>query len=495
VTTAEYEVEALDRFGGGVVPLDNAVPERVGGKLNTWRTGKFTIGVKDDGAIAADLLNCRGTRRSDIRIRRNGQTLIWGPITRAEANRATVDVQVSDPLWHLFDLNFGPLRYNYAVNPNGDQGTAGWTAAGGVALSIDNGDFAKRPQCFTLVGGGGDGYMGQLIAVQSNVDQPVVFVISGWAKIDTWAGPALEERGLFVARASDPANPKWAPITEATKQGSWEFLRVEITVPANSSDVLDLRGYGIDGVIKWGRFRVSVYESTGTGLVPEDAIHPITRVINLAQDPAWGYPPLNITKAGGLTGTLIEIHYQFVERGNIGEALLDYTRKGICDLGVVYPDPSTRTLEIFSPRRGRFVEGVVLDVDVAGSLADFRYAVDGEQTYSAVGVSGPHGEEAFSFDYSLNSGIRRERREERPDMPIGDLEPYGDVELARAKGPVLVPTYTTHEQSGDLVGVITEGDRALCRVDHGAVLENTERRIVGWDLNCRTDIMTLEVNA
>ena len=502
--TTTWQIEVCDRFGAQVVPLDNAIPRQAAERLNEARTATFEIGVKDAGAIAADIMNC--VIRRDARIRRNDQVFLWGPITRVEAGRRSVQVQVSDPWWHLHGLYFGPLRNQYILNPNAASGLANWSASGLPTFTADTADFVRGSTSFLLEQPttGADAHMSQTVLVTSNVDQPVVFVLSGWVKVEEFKGPALDERGLYIERAgkavSTGVNPRWDAITEATPVGEWVPLATEITVPANLvNDPLNVRVYCPNGRMRVGGLALTVYESVGTPTFPEDAIYPITRVISTVQDPLWGYPPLNIAKAGGLTGSLIEIHHQFVDGENVGQALLGYARRGICDMGFVYPTPNTRTLEIFSPRRGTFKPDVLLDTDVAGSLAEFRYRVDGGQTWSAVRAdgagSGPARPVGFATDYTATDGIRREGR--LTDVPTGalpiDLDRLTVTELARAKAPVRIPTYTTHRQSGDLVEFIQVGDSALSRIDHGCVQEETVRRIVGWNLDIRRESMTLEV--
>ena len=497
-----WTAEVCDRFGGNVSPLDNVGDTlTIHERLRPPTSASFVIGVKDPQALAIKVLE------RDLRIRRNGQPFFWGPITGVRAGRATMQVDAHDPFWHLLDQYFGPIQNNYLTNSNGEQGTTGWTAVG-TALTVDGADFVRpnpgsqAGQSFVMEGTAvdADAYMGQSFTVTSNVDQPVVFTLKGHAKVEVWNGAAFEERGLWVARSGDPANPVWDPLTADATVGKWEPYEVEVTVPANSTETLDVRAYRNNGRIRWGALSVTVYESTGTGTKPEDAIHPINRVIDYAQSSTAGpsHGPLNISRAGGLTGVNIEIHYQFAEHGNIGRALLDYVDKGICDLGVVYG--AGRTLEVFSPRRGTFRPDVLLDIDPAGSLADFDYAVDAEQTHSAVRYlgtgDGPDREIGYAVDTSQTGGIVRERVETAPpEATVADLDRLAREELSRAKAPVRVPTLTTHEQSGELIPKLLLGDAARCRIDHGGVQEDAVRRVVGRVIDCRTDTMRLEVNA
>lgn len=497
-----WTVEVCDRFGGNVSPLDNAGDTlAIHERLVPPSSASCVLGVMDPQALAVKVLE------RDLRIRRNGQVFFWGPITSVQAGRATMRVEAHDPFWHLLDQYFGPIQHNYLTNPNGEQGTTHWAAVG-TPLTVDAADFVRpnagsqSGQSFLMTGSGvdADAYMRQVITVTSNVDQPVVFTLKGHAKVETWNGAAFEERGLWVARSGDPANPVWDPLTADATVGKWEPYEVETTIPAGSTETLDVRAYRPNGRIRWGALSVTVYESTGTPTYPEDAIHPINRVIDYAQSTTAGpsHGPLNISRAGGLTGVNLEIHYQFADHGNIGEALLDNTRKGICDLGITYG--AGRTLEVFSPRRGTFRPDVLLDIDPAGSLADFEYAVDAEQTYSAVRFlgtgDGPDREIGYAVDTSQTGGIVRERVETAPqEATIADLDRLAREELLRAKAPVRVPTFTTHEQSGELIPKLLLGDSARCRIAHGWVQEDAVRRVVGRVIDCRTDTMRLEVNA
>lgn len=502
-----WTVEVCDRFGGNVTELTNYFGLTLHERLEPPCSATLEIGTTEPQAAAIQVL----TR--DLCITRDGQRLFWGPITGVSAGRAVMRVDAHDPFWHLLDNYFGPIQFNYVTNPNGASGTTGWTNVGITTFTADSTDFVRpnpgsmAGQSFKLVQAvaDADAYMQQTFSVTAAATQATVFTFKGHAKVDVWNGAAFEERGLYLARSGDPTNPVWDPITADAPVGKWQPYEVEITVPAAATETLTIRNYAINGTIRWGALSVSVYESTGTPTTPEDAIHPINRVIDYAQDPANGdsHWDMNITKAGGVTGTELEIHYQFSEHGNIGQALLDYTRKGICDFGWDYDaDLNTRTLEVFSPQRGTFQAGVLLDIDLdaGGSVGEFEYRVDAEQTYSAVRYlgtgDGPDREIGYAVDTSATGGIVRELVQTAPqEATVADLDRLAREELARASAPVRVPTLTTHEVAGDVISVLRLGDTAQCTIDHGWVQESAVRRIVGREIDARTDTMRLEVNA
>src|SRR5690606_6248803 len=157
---------------------------------------------------------------------------------------------------------------NRLRNGGFESGLDHWTAVNCTAQHVTDGNVARGTGAVRLLDRTDpNAYLSQYRIWEPTwpVDTWVVVTAHVWVS-STWVGPAHEERGLYVARRTYPdlelSGHRWAPITEEPPRGQWEPLETGITMRGDQPYALEVRLYGLGGVVRWDEARVLVHEST-----------------------------------------------------------------------------------------------------------------------------------------------------------------------------------------------------------------------------------------
>ena len=500
-----YEVRVVDRSGSPYAVLANAIPGRPYLELNNWGAFDFKIPTLDTQAS-----ECKPFR--EVQLWRDGVCIWWGPlIKRSHDGDEWTTVQCYGLEWYLSQRLFGPIQTNYLTNGSFEGGLSGWSASGCTAV-VDTSWKAKGTQSVKLsvASSDQDAFLRQFITVSGNPDQPVVYRASAAYRIHpnaTWNGPAIYERGLYLARLVNGVvqgdDYVWEPITnDSLRDGSEVVVESPyVTVPTGQTQTLEVRLYCPSPEINWDLAAVKVEESVSTAVGGEDVMSLIQRVVDYAQHGA-GKSDLNMGFAGSMTGKHVPLRaYQFYDHGNCWEAVREFIDSGACDVGVVWnPNGTSRTFTVWpAPGRGSLKTDLQLDLLPSGRVAAMTFEEDGEQTATKVRALGQGSvftrEVGEAVDTSATAGLVLEKSLDTPlETLVGALDDIASTELARTKAPVKIPRFTTHENSGAVIANLSLGDLVPVVLDHGWIQENDTRRVVGVSIDCDSDTVEPTVN-
>lgn len=500
-----YEVRVLtSRATFTPIILANAVPGRAYLELNNWGTFDFKIPTKD--AQASEVRPPR-----EVQLWRDGVCVWWGVIVKrnTEQDMAWTTVQCHGLEWYFSRLLFGPIQTNYLTNGSFELGLSGWTAVGCTA-SVDTSWKVRGTQSvkLTTAAAGSDAYISQFVTVTANPDQAVAFKASGVYHINpsaTWNGPAIYERGLYLARLVNGVvqgdDYLWEPITEdSPRDGSEVFVETPdaVHVPAGQTQTLELRAYGPSSEINWDELKIVVEESVSTTISGDEVETLVGRVVAYATTKA----SLNMDYAFTTTGKHLPLRaYQFYDHGNVWESFREFIESNICDVGVTWNASGTsRTFNAWGwPGRGASKPQSQMDLSVGGMLVGAEYEESIEESATKVRVlgqgSGSTREFSEASDTSLMDGLVLETAIDTPiETLVGTLDGWATSELARTKAPIRAPKLICREQSAAVIESLSLGDLVPVVIDYGWVQENTTRRVVGLSLDCGPDTLEPTVN-
>lgn len=503
----QYEVRIIpSRTDFTPIVLANAIPGRAYLELNNWGTFDFKIPTLDAQAIEV-----RPPR--EVQLWRDGLCIWWGVIVKRSTDTGLewTTVQCYGLEWYFSRRMFGPIQTNYVSNGGFESGLSNWTAVGCTA-TVDTAWKAKGTQSVKLTtnASGADAYLGQLLTVSGNVDQAVVYRASAVYRINptaTWNGPALYERGLYLARLVNGVvqgdDYVWEPITEdAERNGAEVFVESpHVTVPAGQTQTLDLRLYGPSTVINWDVVSVKVEESVSTPVAGEQVETLLQRVIEYAQHGA-GKSELSMTFAYTTTGKYVPLRaYQFYDHGNIWESFREFIESNVCDVGVTWNTSGTaRTFNVWGwPGRGTLKPGLQMDLSLGGLVVGAEYEESIEESATKVRAlgqgTGATREVGEAVDTSLMDGLVLEASLDTPlETSVGVLDDWASAELGRTKAPIRTPRLVCRENSAQIIETLSLGDLVPVVISQGWIQENATRRVIGISINCESDTLEPTVN-
>lgn len=510
----EYEVRVItNRSSFTPIGLQNAIP--VGPayrELNNWGTFEFLIPTLDPQASE---VAGREIER-EIQLWRDGKCIWWGVIVDTYTLDEDMDwtrVQCQGLEWYFSQLLFGPIQTDYATNGDFELGMSGWSISGCTA-SLDTSWKATGSQSLRLTASDDnqDAFARQFITVSGNPDQPVAYKVSGVYRIDPsveWHGPALWERGLYLARIVGGVTQDdylWEPITnDSERDGSEVFVETPgvVSVPAGATQTIEVRLYCPGGAINWDRIEVTVEESVSTPVLGEDVATLLERVVVHYAQQGLGKFNLNIGFAYSLTGKHVFRAFQFYDHGNVWEAICEYVTAGVCDVGVVWNDAGTQRTFTVWPRRGSLKADLLMDLSsetqTNNRLAGLGYSVQGSQAGNKVRALGPGSGSTRSVaeasDTAYTGGVVIERIVNTPlETDVGLLDDMAAEELERTKRPPRTPKFKVHENAGPVIATLNLGDTVPVDIDYGWVQEAGVRRVVGIAIDPMTDTVEPTVN-
>lgn len=501
-----YEVRVVNMSGTPYAVLTNAIPGTAYRELNNWGAFDFKIPTGDVQAV-----ECQKHR--EVQLWRDGKCIWWGVIVKRSTsdNMDWTTVQCYGLEWYFNRRFYGPIQTNYLTNGSFESGLSNWSATGCTA-TVDTSWKVKGSQSVKLVSTSSDqdNFLRQFITVSGNPNQAVVYRASAVYWIDpsaTWTGPAIYERGLYLARLVNGVvqgdDYVWEPITnDSLRDGTEVFVESPyVTVPAGQTQTLEVRLYSPGGTINWDLASVKVEESVSTAVGGDEVETLIQRVVDYAQH-GTGKSDLNMNYAYTTTGKHLPLRaYQFYDHGNIWESFREFVESNICDLGVTWNIAGTqRTFQVWGwPGRGSLKTDLQIDLSQSGRVAEMEYEEDGEQTATKVRALGQGSvftrEVAEAVDTTYTSGLVLESVVNTPlETLVGALDGIATAELDRVKKPVTIPKFTIHQNAGNVIDNLDLGDLLPVACTYGWVQENGTRRVVGISIDCQNDTVTPTVN-
>jgi hypothetical protein len=394
-----------------------------------------------------------------VQILDGADVVLWGPIVRPQKKLKRSTYQISGCLWYLGRRFFGRAdRVNLLTNGDFEAGETGWSFAGGVTHSIDTGEFLEGTQSLKLEGATADHdtYAHQLYTHTTQYHPTgdyVTLAAGAYVPSADYLGGAYADRGLLIVHrnaAGDALHYDVAEIGDATVNDDW--LHLEVGVPSvKAGDEVEVFLYPPHGSANWDLVTLTLMESLA--FENADVADVVEAIALYAQDLGaftHGKSNLNITVDAPATGVLMTIAYQFAEHGNILAALMEYVRRGVIDIDMVYTS-TTRTLTIFTPKGSLY--GTTLELP--GNLADFTWSWDGDRAAGSVVVlgegDGPDRPEGGAIDPAFLDGLTLEIIESAADdVTVGELDQQAAETLTVAKNPEIFEVTTMPGVGGGL---------------------------------------------
>lgn len=496
-STRRYQVRRTDMGGGEICTLadylDLAPIEEV---LNGYGSWSFRVHNLDPLApFVVDL--------GEVQVWRDGTHLATGVVVQSESTyEASGDRIVDETTFHVRGLPwyfshrlFGDAdRTNFCANADFEVGTSSWTATG-TTFSVDGIRKKLNSSSAKLVSSvvGADWYIEQSAAIPPNGVGNLI-TLAAWYYIEdgTWAGAALEERGLALYRvdaAGSVVQFEAASIDQETPRGVWQRAEVTVQVPPNVAETVRWRLYSPACTIRWDAVTVTLMESVSYYDTDQATI--AGAIVAHAQDLAYGKSSLNIGLSTLATGIKRDRHYQHAEHGSIASALMEFPA---LDDGTDWSIETTggaRSFTTHYPRKGT--------ARAAFALAEFtRVAVtfDGDSAATSVVIGGegdgPDREEGGAIDATAFGGLILEEWSAGPaGADIDSLDGRAAERLRLAKNPrVLSATLAP----GLRIGAWLPGDTAVIAISHGRLVLAGTWRCVSTSLDPATDQLSFVAN-
>ena len=352
-------------------------------------------------------------------------------------------------------------------------------------------------------------YLTQTVPFESRWPYGMGIEVAAWVRITAWSSETeieiTDDRGtrtvrpglVTVWRSGGAAERiEVAEITADTPRNRWVRLSMWHVVAPGAVGTLEVRLYGVDGVVAWDDVQAALPASTSGDPGGNDQAELVRRVISYAQN-GQDKSHLNVGTSTPATGVIIPLKaWQHADHEPIMGAIREFTE---ADNGLdvhVEITPHTRTFTTHYPFRGVDRSGE-LTLSSLTNVASFGYDLDVERTANSVVVlgpsSGPTREEGGAADLgALPGGLVLEHVVARPDLTVAQLDPYAAQLLAQMRDPVQVIEAVVHDRS--LIGVLDVGDLVSVDLDDGIVQAAGVWRIVRAVIDARADTITATLN-
>ncbi len=459
--------------------------------------GSVTITLPTTHADAALMLPGR-----EVQILNGSDVVFWGPIVRPQAGLRESSWQCAGLLWYFQHRFFGRAdRDNLISNGGFEDGEDDWAFENGVGHSIEtSGTYVLEGTNSLELNGltaDHDQYATQTYthAIQYHPLGDAV-TVSAYVKIPSagYVGPAIESRGLAAVRRAEDGtiigDPYVAKIDDSTARDEW--VQLEVVVPGvHGDDTVEVRLYPPHGTGFFDDVTVTLMESLAYG--GNDVAEVIEGIVAYAQDRGaftHGKSDLNIDADADTTGKVVVRTYQFSEHRNIADALDEFVKQGVVDIGFELT-ATTRTLRAYHPAKGSYFG---TDLDLATNLADFSWSWDGERAASSVVAlgpgDGPDRPEGGAVDPSFLGGLTLEIVETAPDeVTIGELDAWAGETLAVAKAPQILEVTTLPGTP-----IPATGDTVAVFISHGWLDIGADYRVASVEVDPYTTQAKLTLN-
>lgn len=497
---AVYEVRVVDQAGTRIATLGNAIPGPVRWELNGPGAFEFSFPTRDADATQAANNAAVQLLTREVQLWRNGTVIFWGVPVRAEVDAEMVHVQCAGLLWYFSRRFIGPLvRESLLTNPHFEDGLVGWSAVGATATSDTEHKLSGlRSAKLVSSSAGADNYLGQTYpGWQSDAIHGTTFTLVGWFRVDDngWVGPALDSRGLYLERRSGSTvtDRVFAEISDDTPRGSWQRLDLQMYMPVNRTEDLEVRLYSPGGTIRWDKVFFTWIASFT--YLNYDLGEIVAELVRHLQD-AWDKSDLNIAVDVPLTGIRGDRSWPFAEHHRCLEVLQEFAEAGYLDFDIVWNAAgTTRTFTGYAPRKGVPRPHRAM---TTAQMTGFTLRTDGRAATSALTVQGEghdiDREEGQAVDRSVFGGLILEDIESAPPGTlVTDLDALAAEKIRTRLRPEVLEV-TTAEALWPLIGEVSVGDTLPVTIDHGWAQTAGDWRITEMGLDPPTDAVSLSLN-
>ena len=554
---ATFQYFTVDRFGGNRFEHPDA---KHASPLETEpsESGNFSLTIPN---IDPHIDNVIEWAR-ELQIWRTGpnpgdQPKIWwqGVIINKTLDEKTYlwTVEVVGVLEYFKKLHVGKAkRTNYLTNGSFENGDlSGWSAVGVTANAVTawsplHGTTLRfldhvvsinyRYQANLYQGGSGtDTYLQQAVVVPGG--RYWTLAADFHIRTDnTWAGPALDGRGLYLERRHPTTNEleevRFFAITDDTPRGEFQRAVVEMWSPPGRDSVFWVRLYATrctaavgspPGSIIWDEVQLVCMESLS--YTRADIATVANGLITHGQDPAFDKVDLDIdvlttiaptdpatfqfvnhtvilTPALYSTGQLIDRAYQYADHEVIFDCLTELKEMGLGDFDIELTwdnanQKAVKTFKWYFPQKGSTTKPYVLELDSKSGIARLNSiehrGADTINTIIAQGDGqGPDREEAVAQNTTETGGIVLEELFQVATGTHHDL-------LAGQAGFQVSKTYKVPRipeivLDASLTGVVEAGDTFRTVIDLGNAWSiDASYRIVHMSHDFDTDQLTVQV--
>lgn len=460
--------------------------------------GSVTITIPTTHADALLMLPGR-----EVQILDGTDVVFWGPIVRPQLGLVESTWQCQGLLWYFQHRFFGTAdRVNLITNGGFEAGETGWTFEGGVSHSIetDPAYVLEGTNSLELNGSTAD-HVEHAMQIYTHTTQyhPLgdAITVSAWVKVPSagYLGGALHDWGLLarhINTASVVVDARFETIGDDTPQD--EFIQLEVVLPGvQAGETVEVQLYPPHGTAFYDDVTVTLMESLAFG--GNDVAAIIEGIVNYAQDLGpftHGKSDLNITADADTTSKIVARTYLFSEHRNIAEAIDEFVRQGVVDIGFELTT-TTRTLRAYAPAKGS-TYGTPLQLDV--NLAGLTWSWDGDRAATSVVTlgpgDGPDRPEGGASDPGFLAGLTLEIVESAPEeVTIGELDSWAGQTLAIAKAPEILEVTTLPGPAG---AAIHSGDTVTVLVAHGCIALDGDYRVARTELDPYTTQAKLTLN-
>lgn len=505
-TGTDYALYVVDQAGSQYGQVDNARVGSVTFELNSAGGLSFSVPVTDPDAAL-----CQPGR--EVQLWRGDQLLFWGPIVRHQIGLDEASWQCAGLFWYFERRYLGRAdRVNVLTNGDFEDDETGWTFNNGVTHEVSFTTKIEGAKSLRLEGSAADHveYASQVFDKPGTTAPPWpgdFLTVAAWVYVPSadYLGGALDDTGLVAVHKRDGVTigeVQIAEIGDDTIKDQWISLEVGVSA-VKGGDTVEVQLYPPHGVAFFDLVTMTSMESLSFGNPVTGAEVDVATVIGGISDYAqqrapydWGHgkSDLNIGHAGDPTGETIRIAYQFEEHRNIADAILEYVRRGICDVDFVVT-PTGRTFTTYSPRKGHHRADLPLTLDT--TVAGFSWSWDGEAAASSVVIlgpgDGPDRAEGGAADTTAFEGLTLEWVEVAPDdVTVGDLDNRAAERLRVGVNPTVIEA-TTLPGVG-VIGQLQTGDTVPVTISHGPLDVNDVYRAVRISVDPHTDQATVTLN-
>lgn len=510
---ASYEVRIVERDGTLVRTLGKTNVAELVREKNTHPQARWTFPKHDPADHVGQGADVQPLKR-EVQLWRNGETLRhWGVILDPSGSSDNGAVTIESPgvSWHLSRLFVEEPRTNFLDNPGFETGDlTGWTEQGGVDATVIAsprrlGSWAVRLENDTT---GADAFIDQTQTF-SGGDIGLAVFFAGHYMIESWSGPALESRGLYIEGA-ELGVLREVQFTElddvdGTEVGIWHKTVTGIWVPPAETWALNPRPYAPHGSIVWDALQLVTMESTG--LFDGDLGDLAAMVLNFVQDPANGKADLSIAVDTPTTGVTIPVKFWQHADAIPAEKAIDelVERDDGIDWSVVLDgtvEPATKTWTAWFPNIGtdRTTGPGEVTLAFGVNIAHYDYVevvseVETDVAVQAPEGSGPDREEGRATDTTEFDGLVLQGiHPAPPGAQVDELLPRAQYILDQTKIPPKVVELVTYEGAGELIELLDIGDRVNVVIDDGFFQVDGPYEIVRIVEIPRTDTLKLTMN-
>lgn len=500
-----YEVRTTSMNGALQSDLAFANPTRVTKLLNEPFTATFRFPMSKYAYADVNVFDF-------VQIYRNGDLLFFGMIWDITVDSAGNECVAScGDFESIFArLNLDKPKSNNLTNGSFETGTtAGWfnntpgIVTTVVSSPVARGDFALRLQNSSAWT---DRSWQQTVSYPASIDRRNFFV-SGYFRLAerlTLANTSFEQRGLYMQIADlatgDFIRHDWVALDNTWEPGVWHRApELRHTIDPGVGRTINVRLYAPGVTIYWDEIAISrnepqVNTAGGPGSNEDDITNIIHRGVDVIQSVGKGKTNLGVGTAGSLTGITEYVSIPRYQHLSFDQFVAEYHDRNDGVDTAVQVTPTTKTYRVW-PDHGKGVDrSGDINLTFGDELAAYSCVKTGSDTSSRVTIQAPGDgadrEEAEEADTTFTNGLTlQEVRSAVEGSRLKSIDQQAKGVLRRSKRPVRKWDLVVRDRN--LVSTISVGDTVHLTIDDGWMQANLDVRVIAWDLDCVTDLVTL----